>query len=327
MSSLAMDRTVKSHRPLSIVVLLGGWSAEREISLAGGRNVIRALRSRGHDVRELDPAEIDFLSYPWAGVDAAFIALHGSFGEDGTVQTLLDSLGVPFTGSGSEASRLAMNKTAAKQRFESHGLPTPDYRAVHVQDGIDSGSAAAGAVGYPLVVKPNTQGSSIGVTIVERPDCLAAALELAFRYDPIALVERFVPGRELTVAVLERRALPALEIQPARSFFDFEAKYADAATQYSFESDLPQAVFEQVELLAVRAVDVLGCTGVARVDLRLDYDQRPWLLEVNTIPGLTEHSLVPKAAGRAGISIGELCEQLVLAKLQNGAESRQQRAA
>ena len=175
MSQIATERVSSSDRPLTIVVLLGGWSAEREISLASGRAVIEALRSCGHDVRELDPAVIDILTYPWAGVDAAFIALHGSFGEDGTVQSLLDSQGMTYTGSDPLASRLAMNKLASKERFIDEGLPTPTYHAVRGQVSLVCIADKAATIGYPLVVKPNAQGSSIGVSIVSKPEELGDA--------------------------------------------------------------------------------------------------------------------------------------------------------
>jgi D-alanine-D-alanine ligase len=308
------DRARPSHGPLSVVVLLGGWSAERSISLASGRAVIRALRSRGHDVTEFDPQEMDLFRYPWAGVDVAFIALHGPFGEDGTVQTLLDELRVPYTGSGATASRLAMNKWAAKQRFLEHGLATPACQTVHAGDGPAQRAAKAAVLGYPLVVKPNAQGSSIGVSVVATPAGLDAAVEAALGYDPLVILEQFIVGRELTVAIIERRPLPVIEIRSGRAFFDFDAKYHDAATEYVFETDLPAGAVHAAEAAAVAAATAIGCQGVARVDLRLDADNVPWLLEINTVPGMTDHSLVPKAAARAGIDFAELCEQLARTK-------------
>ncbi len=317
MSQVTSDGVSSSNRSLTIVVLLGGWSSEREVSLASGRAVITALRSRGHDVRELDPAGIDILTYPWVGVDAAFIALHGSFGEDGTVQSLLEDLRIPYTGSDPAASQLAMNKAASKQRFLAQGLPTPGFQTVHVQETELSIAEKANAFELPLVVKPNAQGSSVGVSIVEKAEQVANAARTAFRYDPIAILETYIPGRELTVAVLDSRALPPIEVRPARPFYDYHAKYQDDATAYIFDIDLPTVVLRGVESLAVSAVEALGCCGVARVDLRLDAENRPWLLEVNTIPGFTNHSLVPKAAARAGIGFSELCERLVTAKLHS----------
>jgi D-alanine-D-alanine ligase len=315
MSHSTLDRIPSSNRPLTIVVLLGGWSTERDVSLASGQAVIAALRGRGHDVRELDPAFIDILTYPWGGVDAAFIALHGSFGEDGTVQSILEDLGIPYSGSGPAASRLAMDKSASKERFVAEGLATPAYRTVRVQESFASIAEKADIVGHPLVVKPNAQGSSIGVTIVAHPEQLRDALHLASRYDPNVIMEAYIPGREMTVAVLERRPLPAIEVRPAREFYDYTAKYDDNSTAYLFESDLPAAVVRHVESLSVSAVRTLGACGVARVDVRVDKQNRPWLLEVNTIPGFTDHSLVPKAAARAGINLGELCEQMIRTKL------------
>jgi D-alanine-D-alanine ligase len=327
MSQFAMDRVSSSSRRLNVVVLLGGWSTEREVSLASGYAVIEALRERGHDVRELDPAVIDILSYPWAGVDAAFIALHGSFGEDGTVQSLLDSQRVTYSGSDAEASRLAMNKSKSKERFIEEGLPTPAYRTIKVREPLASVSEKAAAIGYPLVVKPNEQGSSIGVTIVRKPDELGEAILGALRYDPLVLLESYVPGRELTVAVLEHRPLPAIEVTTSRLFYDYRAKYHDDGTGYVFDTELPAAVVRHVESIAVSAVRALGCSGVTRVDLRVDDQHRPWLLEVNTIPGFTDHSLVPKAAARAGLDFGELCEQLLVSKMEAASQSVGSRAA
>ena len=327
MSHAALDHVSTSNRKLTIVVLLGGWSSEREVSLASGRAVIDALRSRGHDVRELDPAAIDILTYPWAGVDAAFIALHGSFGEDGTVQSLLEELRIPYTGSDPAASRLAMSKSASKQRFMAQGLPTPTYQTAHHQESPASIAEKASTIGFPLVVKPNAQGSSVGVTIVHAAGELDDALHAAFRFDPLALLEKFIAGREMTVAVLDRRPLPAIEVRPARAFYDYLAKYHDVTTAYVFDTDLPPAVVRNVEALAVSAVESLGTSGAARVDLRLDEQNGPWLLEVNTIPGFTDHSLVPKAAARAGIGFPELCEQLVVTKLQPAIDTRGNRAA
>jgi D-alanine-D-alanine ligase len=316
MSHSAMDRVSSSNRPLSIVVLLGGWSAEREVSLASGRAVIQALHSLGHDVRELDPTAIDVPTYPWGGIDAAFIALHGSFGEDGTLQSLLDDMRVVYTGSGAEASRLAMDKAASKARFVAEGLPTPSHHIAAVRDSHAAIADKAQSLGYPIVVKPNAQGSSIGVSIVTDPAELCDALDKAFQYDPRVILETYIRGRELTVAVLERRPLPAIEVRSGRAFYDYRAKYHDNETQYVFETDLPPAVVRHSEALAVSAVQSLGCKGITRVDIRLDEQNCPWLLEVNTIPGFTDHSLVPKAAARAGIGFAQLCEQLVISSLQ-----------
>jgi D-alanine-D-alanine ligase len=295
----------------SVAVLLGGWSAEREVSLASGRAVIDALRSRGHDVCQMDPAEIDILSYPWSHVEVAFVALHGGFGEDGTLQTILDELAVPYTGCGPDACRLAMSKRASKACFARAGVPTPDY---HVATDSDSPAATAEVairLGYPVVTKPDSQGSSIGVTIVREPAGLADALAQCFHYDSRAIVERFVTGRELTVAILDGQPLPPIEIRTPRGFYDYQAKYHDDMTQYLFDLDLSPMVLSHIEQVAVGASAALGCRGVVRVDLRLDADLRPWVLEVNAVPGLTDHSLVPKSAARAGISFPELCDRLI----------------
>ena len=302
-------------RPLSIVVLLGGWSTEREVSTSSGHAVMEALRSRGHDVRELDPSQIDMLHYPWTGVDVALIALHGSFGEDGTVQSWLEELGMPFTGSGVASSRLAMSKSATKQRFRNTQLPTPNYCTSDDREPEPSVLRKARGIGYPLVVKPDTQGSSIGVTIVYEERQLRAALARAFRYDPQAVLEQFIPGRELTVGLLDGWTLPVIEIRPAKPFFDFEAKYQDRATRYILEPDVPRQLLARTSQIAAAAASALGTKGLARVDLRLDPGGQPWLLEVNTVPGLTEHSLVPMAAAWAGIGMPDLSEWMVASAL------------
>lgn len=290
-------------------MLAGGDSPEREVSLRSGRAVTRALTVRGHRAVQFDPAGTDLDQLDWSQFDAVFLALHGPGGEDGTIQEQFDRLGVVYTGSDAAASRLAFSKSAAKERFISHRLPTPPYVLIHASDSPGRIRAQAERIGYPLVVKPDAQGSSIGVTIVRSPETLDASVDEAFRFGAFALIEKAISGTEWTVGVLDDLELPACRINPGREFFDYTAKYEDGETRYEFEFDLPREVVAAIERVGREACRALGTRGMVRTDLRVDEQQRPWLLEVNTIPGLTETSLLPKAAARVGISFGELCER------------------
>ncbi len=301
---------------LSVVVLAGGPSAEREISLQSGRAVVAALRQRGHQVRLVDPLQTDLQTYPWKNVDAVFVALHGAFGEDGQVQRLLQELGVPFTGSDADASAVAFSKSAAKERFAQHDVPTPPYALVHRSDEPDRLRRTAQALGFPLVVKPDQQGSSLGVSWVDSPDQLAAALDECFQYDAFAVLERAVVGQEWTVALLDETAFPPIRIVPAAGFFDFRSKYEDEKTRYLFPTPEQVVLARTLVETARAACRAVGVSGLARVDLRVDQRGQPWVLEINTVPGLTDHSLVPKAAARAGLSLGELCEEALVRCLE-----------
>jgi D-alanine-D-alanine ligase len=306
------DHTVTRLR---LAVLAGGDSPEREVSLASGAAVSAALEARGHDVVVYDPAEIELDRIPWFTFDACFLALHGGAGEDGRVQQRLARLGVDFTGSDARACRLAMSKSAAKERFHTGFVNTPDYCLIHASESLCTAGLKADSLGYPLVVKPDSQGSSLGVSIVHRPEELAEALAKAWALDPFAIAEQFVAGRELTVALLDRRTLPVLEIVTPRGFFDYEAKYSAADTLEQFPADLSPETLAEIEGAALRAAMALGTRGLARVDLILDSAGRPWVLEVNTTPGMTDHSLAPKAARLAGIDMPELCDRMARATL------------
>lgn len=294
-----------------IVVIAGGDSAEREISLHSGRSVVAALRGAGRQVAELDPAIDEVATWDWRPGDVALIALHGQFGEDGQVQELLASLGVPYTGSGPEASRLAFSKSAAKIRFLQKGVPTPAALVIHQSHSAARRRQMAEQLGFPLVVKPDQQGSSLGVSLVRGPDELEAAAASCFQYGSCGLIERAIAGSEWTLGLLDNEPLPLIRIGTSHELFDFDAKYADEATIYAFDFDEPAAVVSAIVDAGLRACAALGTAGIARVDLRLDESQRPWVLEVNTVPGMTDHSLVPKAAARAGLSLAELCERAV----------------
>ncbi|WP_322996614.1 D-alanine--D-alanine ligase [Castellaniella sp.] len=288
-------------------VLYGGLSAEREVSLISGQGVCEALCDAGVDAHLFDTGRQDLAELAAAGFERVFIALHGRFGEDGTIQGVLELLGIPYTGSGVLASSLTMDKIATKRLWLQHGLSTPDFAVYRQADDLP----AVQALGLPLIVKPPHEGSSLGLTRVESLDQLDAALALACRHDDRALVEPLIRGRELTVSVLgtgkQARALPVIEIIAPEGNFDFEHKYVSDETCYICPADLPAALTQQIQELSVRAYQVLGCEGWGRADLMLDAENRPWLLEMNTSPGMTSHSLVPMAAKALDMSYGELC--------------------
>lgn len=300
---------------LRIVVLAGGDSAEREISLQSGRNVTRALRAAGHRVRQVDNSSVPLAEVPWNRYDVCFLALHGGAGEDGHVQAELEALGVSYTGSDPAACRLAMSKSASKERFYQFTVPTPEYVLAHASDEVEQLALKVAPLGYPLVIKPDGQGSSLGVSIVENPDELVAATFLSQRYEPYIVAERFVAGREFTVGVIDREPLPAIEILHDHEFFDYDAKYESLSTRYRLATQLPQVTLDRITHAAVAASEALGTRGACRVDLRLDEQLNPWVLEVNTTPGMTEHSLLPMAAQAAGMSLAELCERMAQAAL------------
>jgi D-alanine-D-alanine ligase len=305
--------------PLTVIVLAGGKSAEREISLESGAAVADALASRGHRVSTIDPADTDITKQDWSETDAVFIALHGTFGEDGQVQQILEEARIPFTGSDSAASRLAFSKSASKERFAQRDVPTPAYVLIHESDDGTRIDRQARKVGYPLIVKPDAQGSSFGVSLVEEPGGLPRALTECFHYNTFGMLESAIAGSEWTVGFLDDLALPLIQIETGRTFFDFAAKYSDETTSYHFEFALPTNIIRSIEQAARDACQALGTRGLARVDLRLDRHNRPWVLEINTIPGLTAHSLVPKAAAQMGIDLGELCERTLVSCLSETA--------
>jgi len=296
---------------LTIVVLAGGDSAERDVSLVSGRCVQRALEEAGYRVRRVDPALQPLENVDWSDVDACFIALHGGAGEDGRVQQALLEGGVPYTGSGPAASRLAMSKSAAKERFLQAGVPTPDYVLLNQADSPQVAAGKVAPLGFPLVVKPEGQGSSLGVSIVPSAEDLGRAVAAAHRFDPFAIAETYVAGRELTVSVLGRRPLDVLEIVPPDGLFDYEAKYRAPATEYRFKTGLSPEHLAYVAQTAVAAAAALGTAGLVRVDLLLDEVGLPWVLEVNTVPGLTDRSMAPMAAARAGLSMPRLCDWMI----------------
>lgn len=297
--------------PTRIAVLAGGDSAEREISLESGAEVLSALKARGHSTTFIDPQETDLAQVDWNAFDVAFLALHGTFGEDGGIQQQLEAWGVPYTGSGVASSRLAFSKSAAKERFLQTSVPTPAYVLIHEADRASRIELQVRKLGYPVVVKPDAQGSSLGVSVVRSPEELPQALSRCFHYDRFGILERAIVGTEWTVCLLDRTVLPVLQIETQREFFDYQAKYFDEQTEHRFEFDIPQSVVDEIASTGARAAEVLDTCGMVRVDIRLDRFFKPWVLEVNTIPGLTPHSLVPMAAAKVGIGFGELCERTI----------------
>ncbi len=294
-----------------VAVLLGGRSAEREISLKSGAAALAALRAAGVDAVGIDAAAPDLLTQlAGGGFARAFIALHGRGGEDGTLQGALDWLGLPYTGSGVLGSALAMDKLRAKQLWQGAGLPTAGYRLASA----DSDWAAMAAdLGLPLMVKPAREGSSIGMCKVERAADLPAAVASAAAHDPQVLVERFIGGGEYTVGIVGNLVLPAIRLETPRAFYDYEAKYLRDDTRYLCPCGLPPASEQVLQQLALNAFQALDCRGWGRVDLLLDDDGAPYLMEVNTVPGLTDHSLVPMAARAVGLTL----ERLMLAILDS----------
>jgi D-alanine-D-alanine ligase len=303
--------------PLRVLLLAGGPSAEREISFASGAAVASALRSRGHVVTEYDPKDGSLDGLDPDQFDVAFIALHGTFGEDGQVQHLLEELGLPFTGSHSKASRVAIRKIATKESLTAHSLPTPDFTPIHPSESAEAIRKKAATFGYPLVIKPNAEGSSLGVTIVPSSLELPAALARCFHYGPEGLMENCINGQEWTVGLIDEVVLPPVQIVSAREFYDFEAKYASDETQYLFETETPTVVLETMQQIAIEACSAIGTQGIVRVDFRLDRFGQPWVLELNTIPGMTSHSLIPKAAARMGIDFEEVCERALQSALNH----------
>lgn len=337
---------------MNIAVLLGGTSAERYVSMASGKGVAQALIERGHKVRLYDVAlgnraEIapDDLVLPTEvapspeelarfnhrdvitaiqnlpdDIDVVFLALHGTDGEDGKIQALLELRGLPYTGSGVLASALAMHKAKSKEFFRIADISTPRWFLVGQED--DAGPERLHALvwkhtDYPVVVKPNDGGSTVGLSIVKDRAGLVPAVALARKYAQDVLLEEFVEGRELTVTVLDSETLPIVEICPKSGIYDYTNKYTAGRTEYFCPADLPESTREEVQTLALQAHEILGCRGYSRVDFRLDEHGEAWCLEVNTLPGMTGTSLVPKAARAAGIEYGELCERIIAAAVQS----------
>lgn len=291
-----------------VAVMLGGTSSERDVSLDSGHAVLAALQSRGVNAIAWDPAEQSIQSFAAAGFDRVWIALHGPGGEDGALQGALQWLDIPYTGSGVMASALAMDKVRSKHVLRAAGLVTPEY---HVVECAADAILAADDLGFPLVIKPSGQGSSVGMSKVFDASELAGAIDAALSFGQPALAERCIVGDELTVAVLQGQALPSIRIETPRVFYDYQAKYESDSTKYYCPGIADDAGERRLLDLAAAAFYELGCTGWARVDFMAGRDHQPQVLEVNTVPGMTSHSLVPMAARQAGMDFEELCWRIL----------------
>jgi D-alanine-D-alanine ligase len=286
-----------------VAVLYGGSSAEREISLLSGAAVLAALRRRGVDAHGFDPAERELAGLRTEGFARTWIALHGPGGEDGTVQGALEFLGIPYTGSGVTGSAIGMDKLRTKRLAGVSAVPTPDF--VVLRQGADLEVALA-QLGLPLIVKPASQGSSVGMTRVERAADLKAAWQAATQLEPVAFAEPWITGGEYTVGILQGAALPSIRIETPRAFYDYEAKYFRDDTRYFCPAGLAEEAEQQLRALALAAFEACGAEGWGRADFMMDPGGTPLLLEINTVPGMTDHSLVPMAARSAGIDFDEL---------------------
>lgn len=331
---------------LRVTVLMGGTTSERDVSLATGREVVKALRSVGHDVVAIDtargflppgteqtlipdapgaapprPEELAVMvrgeMAPALGelpavrqTNVVFLALHGGAGEDGRLQALLDLVGVPYTGSGYLGSALAMDKQVSKQLFEHAGVPTPACRMAPAD-----AATVARELGFPVVVKPSKQGSTVGLTVVREPEALEAAIATAYAFDDEVVIEKYIEGRELTVGILGERALPVVEIRPKHTIYDYECKYTKGMSEYLVPAPLTDEQASVIQELALRAHRALKLRGYSRIDFRMDAGGHFFCLEANSLPGMTQTSLLPKAAAAAGISFPALCDQIVRAAL------------
>jgi D-alanine-D-alanine ligase len=296
---------------MKVTVLYGGPSAEREVSLVSGQAVIDGLREMGHDVfpSDISPANLSGLDRP---CDVVFPVLHGEFGESGELQEILEARNLPFVGSGSEASRLGMDKAATKRVWERAGLPTPAYEVVRTP---------ASKIATPCVVKAIASGSSIDVAVCKTREQYEKAVAAILEKHDEVLVEQFVEGPELTVGLLEEKPLAPIHIVPKSEFFDYEAKYRSPDTEHRFDTGLPADLVERCRELARRANEIVGCRDLARVDIMIDRQNSPYLLEINTMPGFTPKSLLPEAAAHAGIAFGPLVDRLVRRAHARGARS------
>lgn len=308
-----MNRVITAADFGKVAVLMGGASAEREVSLKSGDAVLAALKRRGVDAHGIDAVAGVLGTLEHGDFQRVFIALHGRGGEDGVMQGALEALGLPYTGSGVLASSLGMDKWRTKLVWQADGLPVPDYVLLDENSDFD---AVERRLGLPLFVKPAREGSSVGVIKVKEPGRLREAWSEAAQFDRLVLAERYVSGGEYTVAILDGQALPVIKIEPANEFYDYEAKYFRDDTRYLCPCGLAPEREREMQQLALRGFDVLGCSGWARIDFMVGGDGQPYLLEANTVPGMTDHSLVPMAARAAGIDFDELVWRILATTLE-----------
>ena len=298
-----------------IGVLMGGLSSEREVSLASGKAVLKALTDKGYDVAAVDVGRDAADRIGKSGIEIAFNALHGKFGEDGAIQGLLEIMGIPCTGSGILASAMGMNKIISKTLFKAYGLQVGTFLSVSRGD-RDMLRTAQAEIGFPLVVKPSSEGSSVGVSLVHAQSDFDAAVKLAFSYDPEILVERYLRGMEVQVGILGERALGAIEIVPKDAFYSYKAKYEQGMSEHFFPARIPEDMYKRTLDAGLLAHRALGCRGYSRVDFIIDNDGVPYILEVNTLPGMTATSLLPEIAQGAGIPFPALVEEILRLSIQ-----------
>lgn len=296
---------------MKIAVLMGGISKEREISFRSGKAVAAALKKKGHEITEIDvKGEIVIKELESLKPESAFVALHGKFGEDGAIQKILEGLKIPYTGPSVSASALCFDKLATKKCLKEKGILTPDYEIYQKGRKIDDWVRNY-KLGFPSIVKPNTEGSTIGMTRVWKQEGLKGAVEEALKFDNLILVERYIEGREITVGVHNGRALPVVEVVPKSGFYDYEAKYTKGMTEYIVPAEISSELSRSVQKISENICQILKCEGSVRVDFMISKEGDPFFLEVNTIPGMTETSLLPKAAAACGLSFEDLCDEMV----------------
>ena len=293
-----------------IGVLLGGLSSEREVSLASGNAILNALKDKGYYAVAIDVGRDVTEKIKDNGIEVAFIALHGRFGEDGAIQGLLEVMGIPYTGSGILASALGMNKTVSKQVFRSRGLLVGPYEVIYAGDAAKVNEALED-IRFPAVIKPHAEGSSVGVSLVFKREDVAAAVALALKYGNEFLIEKFIRGKEVQVGILGNRALGAIEIVPKRAFYDYTAKYEKGMSDHFFPARIPDVAYKRALEAGLAAHQAIGCRGYSRVDFIIDESGAPYILEVNTLPGMTATSLLPEIANGVGISFPDLVEEIL----------------
>jgi D-alanine-D-alanine ligase len=299
-----------------IGVLLGGLSSEREVSIASGTAILKALHEKGYHAVSVDVSRDVAEKIHEQGIEAAFIALHGKFGEDGAIQGMLEVMGIPYTGSGILASALGMNKTVSKQVFRSQGLLVGPYEVIYAGS-ADKAHSIVSQLRYPVVIKPHAEGSSVGVSLVFKNEEVTPAVELAFKYGDEILIEKFIKGKEVQVGILGSRALGAIEIVPKRTFYDYAAKYEKGMSDHFFPARIPEADYQRTLEAGMAAHRAIGCRGYSRVDFIIDESGVPHILEVNTLPGMTATSLLPEIAKGVGISFPDLVEEILRLALES----------
>lgn len=313
------EKLIEEFKKKRVGVLMGGLSEERDISLKSGKAVLEALLARGYNAVEIDVDSDVAATLKRAGVEVAFIALHGIYGEDGAIQGLLEIMKLPYTGSGVLPSAVAMDKAASKLVFNQHSIPTPTFELLR-----DGDARLPEGLGLPLIVKPANQGSTIGIGVVETPEDFERVVREAYRFDDTLVVESFVGGREITISIIDGRLLPIVEIVTKARIYDFKSKYEKGMTEFIVPAKLGPGVAEKANEAALRSYKALGCGGVARVDIILDEEGNPLVLEANTVPGMTGTSLLPMAAKAAGMDYETLVEEIMLgASLQKDMDSKE----